>query len=245
MILPISQRYEYRDLSDGAFEAVLNRIKRATGIATGGPRKDLAARIRMIWAALVEICQENYRRFSDLVVPDSPGLQARIDALTAHVVMATERALHLKGHGSLIHRLMYARELSWDWTYRSDIPDPAVLSPLDRDAANTRALEGFLISRWIEVADLLYYQRMDYIDPPADRNRLMESALSAADFVVRMRGGTIAGRPARRYARVIFSVGREIPVTPFAAQGPARDVIPRILADITAQYQELQSYAEQ
>ena len=101
-----------------------------------------------------------------------------------------------------------------------------------------------MISRWIEVADLLYYQRLDYLDAPADRNRLMESALSAADFVVRMRGGTIAGRPRRPYSRVLVSIGQEIPVTPLAKSGPARQVVPNLLEEIQRQYRALHTDAE-
>ena len=113
----------------------------------------------------------------------------------------------MKPKGDFVQRVFGSRTSGNAWIYRDDIADLSALSDVERSLADRVALESWLVSRHVELVDVLEYVRIDYLRPDSDFDRFVEFITNLWDLVNRLKGGNIGGRinPLSKTARIIVN----------------------------------------
>lgn len=242
-ILPLSIYYRHGASAGKALDRVIRRFEKETGIPVGASSADTAGRLAtaLLQATrrLLDQLEGCYTRFLEAPRSGPPqrddpgGLRGRIETLCAAALRAGEQAHGISSDGSLLDRVFRLRDAGWRAMFRDDLSE---LSAMERRFADARADTARLLTRHMELVDVLEYLDPRGIDPRGmdatvlDRpcaetgalwDRLVEYSLDLVDVVNRVEGGTIADRPRIRGRRAVIRAGRPVSAEELTSAGGA------------------------
>ncbi|NJM61633.1 MAG: 1-acyl-sn-glycerol-3-phosphate acyltransferase [Oscillatoriales cyanobacterium RU_3_3] len=138
---------------------------------------------------------------------------ARLKALLDVALQVAEEYFNLKPKGSLIDRCRRLEQAGWDYIYREDIKDIAVLCPLDRGLADRIAEEASLRMWHMRLVESFVSVTGRYVQEKLTAERLAETTLLLWDVLTRIKGGNPFGRPKLGKQQVQMTVGEPISVS--------------------------------
>lgn len=227
VILPVVPVYRHGPDAVKGLERLARYLERECGLRFDEARP-LPVRLRAIAHHLLSTAETFYRRFyAHSAVVLSPGEEAgstadahflspereRIEAIVEAALSSAERSLNLSCSGSPIDRVRRVEQACWDRIFRSDIPDIAALSPLERSLADRLARETSLTMRHLQLADIMVYLSELAIPDDAGVDELAEAASNLAGMLARLEGGDISATPRIGSRTVSFRIGRPLSVS--------------------------------
>lgn len=138
---------------------------------------------------------------------------ARLKALLDVALQVAEQYFNLKPKGSLIDRCRRLEQAGWDYIYREDIKDLAVLCPLERGLADRLAEEASLRMWHMRLVESFVSVTGRYVQEKLTAERLAETTLLLWDVLTRIKGGNPFGRPKLGKQQVQITVGAPISVS--------------------------------
>ncbi|MCU0543674.1 MAG: 1-acyl-sn-glycerol-3-phosphate acyltransferase [Oscillatoriaceae cyanobacterium Prado104] len=166
---------------------------------------------------------------------------ARLKALLDVALQVAEQYFHLKPKGSLIDRCRRLEQAGWDYIYREDIKDIAVLCALDRGLADRIAEEASLRMWHMRLVESFVSVTGRYVQEKLTAERLAETTLLLWDVLTRIKGGNPFGRPKLGKQQVQMTVGEPISVSSRweAYQGSRRLAVAELTQDLQAALEKM------
>jgi hypothetical protein len=229
VILPVSIHHRWDGRSGGELDDLIARIERECGIGRveGASRHE---RLSSIADSILASMENFYARFYSSGFGGTTGAEAsavagnptradRLSLVIESALFEAERVLGVEHDGDTIRRVYKVRQAGWDRIFRSDIPDPELLSPLERALADRVAGEAWYASRHMELVDLAYYLDFERLKPEDPLELYIETAQNYFDLVSRLMGGNISNRIGIGGKTATVVAGNAIGVADFAS-GP-------------------------
>jgi hypothetical protein len=243
-IVPIGIRYTYPGAPWPRLDRLLGWLERQLGLeplaaadpdvdpdsgeaaATAAATHRRYRRLRRIGEVMLAELERFYGRFGGCGGPPVPqpdaadaastDLALRLDALRDRALRLAEARLHLRPVGTPEDRCRRLEEVAWQWIHREDLPPRRRLPPLQRHLADWTAVEAALALRHMRLVETFVAVSGHYVADRPSFERFAETALLLYDGVVRLRGGSLPGRPRLGRRRATLSVAE-----PIAVHGPA------------------------
>jgi 1-acyl-sn-glycerol-3-phosphate acyltransferase len=234
-IVPIGIRYTYPAAPWPRLDRLLGWLERQLGLAPLDPGDPAAAttwryrRLCRVAEAMLSELERFYGRFGsggvgEAAPPASPARQGappdaactdlgpRLDALRDRALRLAEARLQLRPAGTLEDRCRRLEEAAWQWIHREDLPPRRQLPPLQRHLADWTAEEAALALRHMRLVETFVAVSGHYVAERPSFERFAETALLLHDGVVRLRGGSLPGRPHLGRRLATLSVAEPIAV---------------------------------
>ncbi len=139
---------------------------------------------------------------------------ARLQQLLNRSLRVAEQFFDLPGKGSLVDRCRRLEEASWSHIYRDDLPELETLSPMARGLADWAAQEASLRELHMRMVETFVAVDSGYLRANPSFERCAEMALLLSDFLGRLEGDKLPGRPRLGDRQVTVTVQPPIAVTP-------------------------------
>ncbi len=144
---------------------------------------------------------------------DPDGIDERITRLCDLILTEAEKTAGLPPGGSELDRLFYIRYTGLDAVYPEHI-DPAAEPALPRGLLDFSALKAEVSLRHSQIADVLEYVRLSYIEPPFSAGRGCEFILNLLDLINRTAGGDIGSRYSPSGQTAVMLAGEPLTFSP-------------------------------
>ena len=237
-ILPIGIQYKYLDEPWKNVEKLLTTLEKDSGLSPGmenlssqeklAPSK-LYQRLLRLAGHLLGKMEDFYRRFYHRKFPQytqenssqeplgddhvNETINTRLNTLLNVALEVAEEYFHIHSKGDFIDRCRRLEQAVWDYIYREDIENLAILSPIDRGLANKLAQEASLQLWHIRLVESFVAVSAKYIQEKPTVERFADTILSIWDMINRIKGGNILKRPQIGKQRVEMTVGKPISVS--------------------------------
>ena len=230
-ILPVAPIYRYTGDPVKRLKYIFSKIAGLTGFSATAHISSRESALSTLIAASDHLAGRLEAHYST-VFGYRPGESDEADDTVREVMKRFERiaryvlgyvehnygiVLRPAGDGAIVPRIFPVRRKGWNRTFREDL-DLDRLSPVERTLADRGAVEAYLVSRHLELVDILAYFDVRYATESDDMNRIIEVALNLYDVASRCIGETIAGRLSLP-SEVTMRIGKAIPVSSYIEGG--------------------------
>jgi 1-acyl-sn-glycerol-3-phosphate acyltransferase len=232
MVVPIGIQYRYEEPPWDALDRLLSQLETDMGMPVQHVSTDVALPIEGVYCRrvchlgqyLLTHMEQFYQRFShrdlpqgiadDATVDDGSTecFDARLHRVLDRALWVAEQHFALPSQGTVIERCRRLEEASWRDIYREDVPDLALLSPLERGLVDWIAEAAEMRSRHMRLVESFVAVTQTYLSPAPSVERLAEMALLMFDLVARIKGESMPARPRLGWRRVQLTVGEPISV---------------------------------
>jgi hypothetical protein len=232
-IVPIGIQYSYIEEPWENIEKLLTQLEIDSGLAGDRPANSASSdrlqpsalydRLLRLGGHLLATMEDFYSRFYHQSLPETQPngesadpnqvLAARMNALFNVALGVAEEYFNLKPKGNLIDRCRRLEQAGWDYIYREDIENVAVMSPVEKGLADRVAEEASLRMWHMRLVESFVAMTGSYVKEKPTAERFAETTLLLWDVTRKIKGGNPLKRPRLGKQRVQMTVAEPICVS--------------------------------
>jgi 1-acyl-sn-glycerol-3-phosphate acyltransferase len=220
VMVPINIQYRYVKPMWPRLNRLLTQLEQTSGLPLyqgelGIPGKVCYARVLRLGDRLLDQMEAFYRRVhhqKSRFFDSNPPLDCaeRLQALLEAALQTSEHYFGLTATGNLAERCRRLEEAAWQDIYRDDLPDRAMLSPLERSLADWLAQAASLQMLHMRLVETFVAVDDTYLKEKPSFERCAEITLLMFDLVARLRGDQLPRRPRLGDRQATLTVGEPI-----------------------------------
>ncbi len=230
-IVPVSQYYRYGDEPLQELEKVLDAVEselegltelypQAPHRSNTGSLEEAKKRLRTTGARVLNLVELFYRRNYHLHLSHDGASRGgdfsrgRVEEISDAILSLLEERLGIRApYREFTPRIFTVRQAGWNRIFRLDKREERHKNELRRSMEDYVATEADLLSRHLEVVDILSYLRPDYGVEEDEANMFVETALNLHDTCLRLRGRDISDRLEIRPSYASIQIGEILSIS--------------------------------
>lgn len=230
-IVPVGIQYSYIGEPWENIEKLLTQLEVDSGLVSDRSAQTshklepsaLYDRLLRLGGHLLGTMENFYRRFYHQHFPETvanseaadpnEAIALRMNALFNVALGVAEEYFDLKPKGNLIDRCRRLEQAGWDYIYREDIEDVAVMSPVEKGLADRVAEEASLRMWHMRLVESFVAVTGSYVKEKPTAERFAETTLLLWDVTRKIKGGNPLSRPRLGQQRVQMTVAEPISVS--------------------------------
>jgi hypothetical protein len=256
-ILPIGLQYRYINPSWHRLDQLMSQLEDNFGLSiqpignVSESEREAVFYVRLLRLGehLLTKMEQFYTRYYHrlLAVERSPLtdstdssslLPMRLQTLLHQALQVAEAHFGISSRGTFHERCRRIEEASWTDIYRSDIPEPKKLSPLDRGLADWVAEHASLQVLHMRLVESVVAITGTYVREKPTFERFAETTLLMFDVMARIRGDKLPRRPRLGYRRAHLTIGEPISVSDrWSTYQTSRQAARQAIAELTQDLQ--------
>jgi hypothetical protein len=232
-IVPVGIQYSYIEEPWENIEKLLTQLEIDSGLTSDRPANPASGdrlqpsalydRLLRFGGHLLATMENFYRRFYHQSFPETQPsgesaaphqvIAFRMNALFNVALGVAEEYFDLKPKGNLIDRCRRLEQAGWDYIYREDIENVAVISPVEKGLADRVAEEASLRMWHMRLVESFVAMTGSYVKEKPTAERFADTTLLLWDVTRKIKGGNPLKRPRLGKQRVQMTVVEPICVS--------------------------------